>query len=36
MHPASPSAVRDGVSGKQMDLHPGGHLNVQQRVNVRS
>lgn len=36
MHPASPSAARDGVSGEKMNLHPDGHLNVQQRIKERS
>lgn len=35
VHPASPSAGRDGVSRKQINLHPGGHLGVQQQLNTR-
>lgn len=35
MHPVSCSAGRDGVSRKQINLHPGGHLGVQQQVKTR-
>lgn len=34
MHPASLIAGKNGVSRKQMNLHSGGHLSVQQQVNM--